>query len=112
MKKMLIALALGAAAIAPAAGAMENMFGNTLVAAVTGGPEVRVHFNADNTYSMALPDGSAVQGAWAENNGQLCLTPQGGAAECYPELGERNVGETWTVSGPQGEMTLSLVAGR
>lgn len=114
MKRILAALALGAAALAsPAfAGTVENAFGNTMVAQVAGGPEVRIHFNADSSYVMNLPDGTTVPGAWALQNGQLCMTPQGGAAQCYPDPGDHKVGDSWTATGPDGDMTLSLVAGR
>lgn len=114
MKRILTALAFGAAALAtPAyAGTLDNWFGNTLVVQVAGGPEIRMQFNPDNSYVMALPDGTAVNGAWTMQNGQLCLTPQGGAAECHPDPGEHAVGDTWNATGPQGDMTLTLTQGR
>lgn len=114
MKRVLAALVLGAAAFAsPAfAGTIENSFGNTLVAQVAGGPEVRIHFEADHTYVMNLADGTAVPGGWEMKDGQLCMTPQGGAAQCYPDPGDYNVGDSWTATGPEGDMALSLQRGR
>lgn len=114
MKKLIAAFALAAAMAVPAAaGTIENAFGNTLNVQLADGTALAFHFNADNTYVMKLPDNSTVNGTWALQNNQLCLTPQGGAPDCHPDPGNHNVGESWTgVNGQGQEMTLSLTAGR
>jgi len=114
MKRLLAAVIFAAACAVPAAaGTIENSFGNTLNVQPEGSPALRFHFNADNTYAMVLPDNTSVTGTWAMTNGQLCLTPAGGAAECHPDPGNYSVGQTWAGQSGQGvAMQMSLTAGR
>ncbi len=114
MKKLLATLAIAAAIALPAAaGTIDNAFGNTLNVQLGDGTALAFHFNADGTYVMKLPDNTAVPGAWALQNNQLCLTPTGGAPDCHPDPGNHAVGETWSAVNGQGQqMTLSLTAGR
>lgn len=114
MKRIMTALAFAAALAAPAfAGTLENSFGNTLNVALADGTALKFYFNADHSYTMTLPDNTAVPGTWTLENNQLCLTPQGGAPDCHPDPGNHAVGETWTATNGQGQsMTLSLTQGR
>jgi hypothetical protein len=92
---------------------LAEAFGNTISLVNSGGQEVRYHFNADHTYVLIGPDGASVTGAWTLSDGQLCVTPQGGAPACGPYTEGRQVGDTWRQAGPDGsEVTVTLAAGR
>lgn len=114
MKRILAAALAFAAFATPAfATGVEALFGNTLVVQPQNGPQFLLHFNADNTYVMTFPDNTTVNGVWAVQSNQMCLTPQGGQQECHPAIGERAVGETWTAPGAEGSVvTMTVRRGR
>lgn len=117
MKKFAAALAFAAALTTGAAfaGPMDNTFGNTVVVTYPNGAQARYHFNADGTFTGVAPGGSTMRGNWTAENDQLCLIPPTGGAHtptCTPLGGERNVGDTWTQTGSNGEeITVTLEAG-
>jgi hypothetical protein len=115
MKKVMAALAAGAVLMAGAAFAdtMSASFGNTMTTTGADGVTVRWMFNADNTYTMALPDGTSLAGTWARNGAELCVTPNGGGdVVCAPVVEGKAVGDTWTVQTAAGPVTVALTAGR
>lgn len=115
MRKFLAALSFGVALAAGAAFAdtVSNGFGNTFVVTTAQGAEVLYHFDEGGAYRMTAPDGTVVSGTWTVANGQLCLTPQGGAAGCSAYVGDKNVGDTWTQTASDGStITVTLRAGR
>ncbi len=115
MKKLITGVVFGAALFAGAAFAdtIAASFGNTLTTTGADGVTVRWMFNADNTYAMALPDGTTVAGTWARNGGDLCVTPAGGGqAQCAPIIEGHGVGDTWTLETPTGPVTVAIIAGR
>jgi hypothetical protein len=115
MRKFAAMLGLGFAMAASAAFAdtIQNSYGNTIVVTFANGGEARYHFEADGTFTMAAPDGSAVDGAYAINADQICFTPTGGEQSCAPYVGDKNVGDAWTQTGSDGStITVSLQAGR
>lgn len=118
MLKFAAALAISAVAVTGAALAqtdtMQTAYGNTVVVTESGGLVLRYHFNADHTFDVVTPDGQTVPGTYAINGGQICLTYQGrDAAECTEHVTGKNVGDTWTQRGADGnQITVSLQAGR
>lgn len=115
MKKLAMLVAFGAlTATAPAfAQMMQSAYENTIVVATANGAQSRYHFNADNTFTVQTPDGQTVNGTYAVENGQICLTPQGGERACTDYVGDKNVGDTWTQTGTDGApITVTLEAGR
>ena len=115
MKKLFAAALASAALFAGAALAdtIGSSFGNTLTTTGADGVTVRWMFNADNTYAMALPDGTTVTGTWARQGADLCVTPgDGSGAQCAPIVEGKSVGDTWTVDTANGPVTVALVAGR
>lgn len=116
MRKLFAAALAGAALFGAVAAAdtIANSFGNTLTTTGADGVTVRWHFNADNTYSMVLPDGTTGAGTWTQSPGQVCVTPNDGSAQqCAQSVDGKNVGDTWTVQNGTGEtITVSIVAGR
>ena len=104
-------LALGAA---PAfADATSDIYAaNTVVATGANGAVLKFQFNPGGAYTMKAGDQS-VTGAWAVENGQFCLTPQGGDKGCSPHAADRKVGDTWTVAGADGvQYSVTITAGR
>ncbi|MDX2237908.1 MAG: hypothetical protein NW203_10130 [Hyphomonadaceae bacterium] len=113
MKTWIAAALLTACLAAPAAaGTMEAAHANTITSTDASGATLRWHFNADNSYHMAAPDGSHVAGRWALEGGQLCMVPQGGERACVPFEANKGVGDTWVAQTANGPVTVSIVAGR
>lgn len=115
MKKMLAAAAVAAAlAAGPAfADATGDLFAaNTVVATGANGAVLKFQFNAGGAYTMKAGD-QTITGAWAVENGQFCLTPQGGEKSCSPHNANRKIGDTWSVTGADGvAYTVTVTAGR
>lgn len=106
-----LALALGCATTA-AAGTVENSFGHIIVSRSADGHETQWRYSADGSYTTTT-DGQTVSGTWTRSNDQLCLTPAGGAQTCYPDTDNKAVGDTWSVTMPDGQITtVTMVAGQ
>lgn len=118
MLKFAAALAVGAILMTGAALAqtdtMQTAYGNTVVVTEPNGAVYRYHFNADHSFDLVTPDGHTVPGAYQIANGQICLSYQGrDGAECTEHVTGKNVGDTWTQRGSNGnQITVSLQAGR
>jgi len=115
MRKLVAGLALAAALTAgPAmADTMQSSIGNTVVVTYANGSAVRYHFNADNTFTLIMPDGTATQGAYEVVGDQICFTPAGAERTCTAYVGDKNVGDTWTQTATDGStVTVSIEAGR
>jgi hypothetical protein len=116
MKKLSLALALGAALIAgPAfADTMENAYSNTIVVTTPGTEgETLYHFNADGTFTGVAAGGSAMSGSYTLDGDQLCLIQPNGQPACTSVAADKNVGDTWTQLGVDGrEINVELRAGR
>lgn len=116
MKKIFAAALAGAALFAGVAMAdtISNAFGNTLTTTGPDGVTVRWMFNADNTYTMALPNGTTTAGTWAQTATDLCVTPSDGSGQqCAAVVQGKGVGDTWTLQNAAGQtVTVSIVAGR
>ena len=116
MKRLVIAAAVAAAATmagAAFADTIENSYGNTIVVTNESGGVARYHFDADNTFSVTLPDGNTAGGTYEVTSDQICLTMEGGEPACTEYDGSKNVGDTWTQAGSDGStITVSIEAGR
>ena len=114
MKKFVAALAVSAALFAAPAYAdtIHNGYGNTFVITTADGGTLNYYFNADGTFSATL-NGTTVNGTYQVADGQLCITPAGGAAGCSAYVGDKNVGDTWTQTTSDGQtINVTLQAGR
>lgn len=114
MKTFAAALAAAALFAAPAfADTMENAYANTIVITYPDGAQARYHFNADGSFTLFMPDGSQVSGAYEIAGEQICLTPAGGERACTAYVGGKNVGDTWTQTATDGsQINVTLQAGR
>lgn len=115
MKKFVVTLAAMVALGSGAALAdtMTNSYGNTIVVTYPNGAAARYFFNADNTFTATLPDGSSVSGAFEIVGGEVCLTPAGAERQCTVVEQGKNVGDTWTQAGGDGSsIGVAIVAGR
>ena len=111
-------LALSAAAGgASAADAMADTYANTVVVTDASGAAVKYFFNADKTFTAALPDKSLAKGSWTADDKQICVTVSEPAAlagkpVCSP-LEAHKVGDSWKSTNSAGQAaSLSIVAGR
>ncbi len=118
MLKFAAAFIAGACVLAGGATAqtdtMQTAYANTVVVTEPSGSVLRYHFNADHSFDVVMPDGRDVPGTYEIANGQICLTYAGRtAAECTEHVTGKNVGDTWTQRGSDGnQITVSLQAGR
>ena len=99
---------------------MADYYGNTVVS--TGGmAEVHTHYKADKTFDLTgsmMGMSRSFKGTWAlDGKGQICRTfvgdmpPNTTNPNCGP-IAARKVGETWTVTTPNGSTrTITLKAG-
>jgi hypothetical protein len=116
MKKFVIALALGFAAVAaPAlADTMQNSYGNTIVVTYASGAQATYHFNADGSFTGTAPGGSQMAGTFTVEGDQLCLAASNGQPpQCVSVAADKNVGDTWTQTASDGsQISVELRAGR
>lgn len=96
-----------------AAGTWTGVYGNTINATYTDGRTAKVYVEADQTYSIKLPDGTVLKGTWADTGGQSCFTLTGPdpTPVCFP-LKEYKVGDTFSGTDSTGSFTSTIVAGR
>ena len=94
---------------------MAGFYGNTAVA--TGGPAVSYSiYKPDHTFVVKVPDfGVTFSGQWQITGTKLCRTydtppPNYTNPSCTP-IAAHKVGDVWTVQLPDGERTVTLVAG-
>lgn len=111
------ALAIAMAASTFAAGdPMTGRYGNTQVVTHKDGRSMRAMFNADKSVTMMRPDGSVLQGTWAIEGEQLCLSVSMLVVEdkrCMGFVPDKKPGDTWTQKGPDGQqVTVRIVPGR
>ena len=122
MKRFMLAgcalMALAGVAFAQDADPMTPRYGNTLVVKDAKGLEARMFYNADHSWSGTMMDGAAMKGTWELKDGKLCNTqtdPAPAADMPNPRCRDfvaHNVGDTWTINTPNGEMTATIVQGR
>jgi hypothetical protein len=99
---------------AEADGPMAITFANTVVTQSETGPSTRWLFEPDGAYQAIDPSGAITRGLWTAEEGETCITPQGGAETCLVlvPMGA-GLGQTWTTPLPSGaSLTVTLQAGR
>lgn len=110
---------------------MASYYGKTLVVKDANGSETSVWYSADNTYHSAMGAQTA-KGTWSIKDNKFCVTqtdpvpaaapgaaPAAGSAgnmaagpACFPVPEAHQVGDTWTVTNPDGsKAALTLKAG-
>lgn len=109
IKTIAIALSMTALmAVSAYAGTVENSFGHTVVSRAPDGTETHWQYAPDGSFTMTT-NGQTARGAWAYVDGQLCLTPEGGQQACYGDAGDHHVGDTWTLTTPDGQATTITI---
>jgi hypothetical protein len=110
------AVLLMAAAGLPPADPMTGRYGNTQKTTHKDGRIMRAMFNADKSVTLMRPDGSVMQGTWAIESGELCLSVSMlvvAMKRCMPFVPDKRPGDSWTQKGPDGEeVTVAIVQGR
>jgi hypothetical protein len=122
MKRILLAAsALVLSAGIAHADPYTNLYGNTLSMTGADGTKSTVYINQDMSWESHLPDGTVLKGTYVwKDAATACFTvvtppPKSPdmATNCYPAQADHNVGDTWTMNGPDGKaMTLTITAGR
>jgi hypothetical protein len=122
MKRILLALsALAFTAGIAHADPYTNMYGNTLSMTGADGSKSTVFINQDMSWEQHTPTGVVVKGTYAwKDPSTACFTivtpapkDPNMATVCYPAQAAHNVGDSWTMNGPDGKPnTLAITAGR
>ncbi len=121
MKRILLAASALALTIGVAhADPYANLYGNTLSMTGVDGTKSTVFINQDMSWESHLTNGTVLKGTYAWKDAQTaCFTvvpapkPPAPATNCYAAQADHNVGDTWTMNGPDGKPnTLTITAGR
>lgn len=102
MKALTIVLAVACFALAAHATAIDSAVGHGLKITDPAGGETTYRLAADQTFAS-----ERTSGEWKFENDRLCLTPTGGATFCLPYAEEKQVGDSWTISGPTGRVQFN-----
>ena len=87
-----------------------NFYGNTVSIENPAGNR-SVHINQDGTYTNTLADGTSASGTWSIDGDNACFVSGDAEPYCVPAT-ERNVGDTWELTAPDGtKEQATLVAG-
>lgn len=95
----------------------SGAYGNTITSTYSDGRVVKVYVEPDHTYSILLPNGAKLKGAWADGGGQSCFTvtdpPPAPDAKpsCFP-LKEYKLGDSFSGADPSGTYVGVITAGR
>lgn len=90
---------------------IEAAVGNTVnISDADGNLLASYRLQSDGTFTVTGADGTATSGSWAENGGEICLTPEGGETSCSAIDAGYGVGDSWTSTGSDGStITLTIV---
>jgi len=115
MKRVLIAAGFVALCASPAsADTIAVLMQNTLTLTDEAGGVTTVLINADKTLRQVDPVGMGASGFWSADNARLCMTARGKAQICFTLPADKQVGETFDLTGPTGKLawTAAIVEGR
>lgn len=73
---------IGSASAMAQTGPMSEIIGQP-IQVTTNGVTNTLYFDADGTVRMITPNAAVVQGSWALQGSNLCVS-RGGASECFP----------------------------
>ncbi len=89
----------------------SNMYGNTVSITTPDGKTAKGYVNPDMTWEQHMADGSVLKGtfAWKDSN-TACFTqtdppPKAGTAPNCSKIDEHKVGDTWTVTDANKQVT-------
>ena len=105
-------LAAAPPASAPAAGALEAAFNNTIKITSKDGEEF-IYFNRDGTFTSTGPgpDQDTI-GTWKINGGKICTKTKDTAESCGVMEPNRAVGDHWQHKINGDTITVEIVKGR
>ncbi|MGD0192640.1 MAG: hypothetical protein ABSD74_18025 [Rhizomicrobium sp.] len=122
MKRIILAVsALLFTASVANADPYANLYSNTLTITGADGMKSTIFINQDMSWEQHTSSGAVLKGTYAWKDPQTaCFTvvtppPKSPdqATNCYPAQTDHNVGDTWTMNGPDKKpMTLTISAGR
>jgi hypothetical protein len=115
MKRVLMAAGFVALCAASAsADTIAVLTRNTLTLTDEAGGVTTVLLNADKSLGQIDPVGMGAAGFWSLDNARLCMTARGKAQICFTLPADKQVGETFNLTGPTGKMswTAAIVEGR
>jgi hypothetical protein len=122
MKRILLAASVLALSAGVAhADPYANLYGNSLSMTGADGTKSTVYINQDMSWESHLANGTVLKGTYAWKDATTAcftvVTPPPKSADmatnCYAAQAGHNVGETWTMNGPDGKPnTLTIIAGR
>ncbi len=115
MRKLIGAMALCAALIAPgsAAADMDEAFGNTVLSRYADGGWVKHWFNRDGSYTAEFSDGRRLAARWRVEGERVCLNGIRPAFMmisrfCSPLI-QASLGQTWVSRDPLGRRVTNVL---
>ena len=91
--------------------ALDYAFGNTI--RLTGaGETIEIYFDCDGTFATRSSVAGDRFGRWRVADGEICTKTHGAEESCGPIQVGRAVGDTWTQSIANTEVTLEILPGR
>lgn len=108
-----VALALTVAGAA-AADTIDVLRGNTLILREQSGKVYTVLIGGGSRLEQVNSAGAWADGSWRLEDGKFCWTARGGAMLCIPMPGDKQVGDSWEIRGPVGQLvwTAEIQVGR
>jgi len=117
MKRALVLACLIMAAGPATAGTWDTAYNGTIMAVYTDGRTAKVFVNADQSYSIVLPNGMTFKGIWTDADGQSCFTTTdpppapGTKPVCFPAK-DYKVGDSFNGEDASGKFIGTIQAGR
>ncbi len=97
----------------------QNLYGNTVSITTPDGKTSKAHVNADMTWDRQMADGTMLKGTFAwQDPSTVCFTqtdpaPKPGTGPNCTKVDAHKVGDTWTVSDANKQVTTyTATAGR
>ncbi|HVY88982.1 MAG TPA: hypothetical protein VG942_08955 [Hyphomonadaceae bacterium] len=114
-KRVAILAGLALASTVPAfADTIDVLYKNTLTLTDTRGGVYTILVSEDGKMEQTNSAGAWASGAWDMDGGRFCWTARGAAKLCIPMEADKQVGGTWEIRGPTGQLswTAAFVEGR
>ncbi|SUS03312.1 conserved exported hypothetical protein [uncultured Defluviicoccus sp.] len=116
MKRMLVALGAALAITLPAAAdTLDSLYKNTLTLTDTRGGVYTLLISEGGKMEQTNSVGTWAAGVWYKDATKgFCWTARGAATLCIPMPADKDVGDTWEIRSPVGQLSwvAAIVEGR
>lgn len=115
MRRLLTCAAIALTFVASAAAdTVDVLRENTLILREQSGRTYTILLGEGSRIEQVNSAGTWAEGLWALEDGKFCWTVRGAARLCMPMPMDKDVGDTWEVRGPVGQLVwvAEIQAGR